>query len=235
MPDASNSKIVIINRALVHCKVDTISSLDENSQAARLARLFYDNCRTSVLRGCDWRFATVKKAMTLLGSVDVAAAYPDDQSKQDFIPQWGYTYAYPTSCVRVRKVFNAQNHVDVTPWNDRTILDRSNKVNLFEIARSPITDQMAVACNFPDAWAEVTKDITDESQFDNLFVDALAWDLAKELCIPLTSDYDLKKDIDNEALTSMNEAKRKNGGEGIEMAPRQSNYENVRQGYDLPY
>ena len=235
MPDFSNTKIVIINRALVHCKVEMIASLDESSQAARLANLFYDNCRTSVLRACDWRFATVKKTMTLLGSAEQALAYPDDQSKQDVIPKWNYTYAYPIRCARVRKVFNAQSFVEITPWNDRTVTDRSNNINRFEIARTPVTNQLAVACNLQDSWVEFTFDITDESQFDNLFVDALAWDLAKELCIPLTSDYELKQDVDKEAKFAMDEAKRKNGGEGIEMAPRQSNYENAREGYQPPY
>lgn len=235
MPDASNTKIIIINRALTHCKVEMIASLDENSQAARLANLFYDNCRTSVLRACDWRFATVKKPMVLLGSVEQALAYPNDQSKQDVLPKWNFTYVYPASCARVRKVFNAQSYVEVTPWNDRTITDRSNVITLFEIARSPITDQLSISCNLPNASVEFTKDITDESQFDSLFVDALAWDLAKEFCIPLTGDLELKRDIDADAKATMEEAKRKNGGEGVEMAPRQSNYENAREGYQPPY
>ena len=235
MPDASNTKIIIINRALTHCKVEMIASLDENSQAARLSNLFYDNCRTSVLRACDWRFATVKKAMTLLGSIDQALAYPNDLSKQDVLPTWNYTYAYPVSCARVRKVFNAQSFIEITPWNDRTVTDRSNNINRFEIARSPVTNQLSVSCNLQSAYVELTQDITDESQFDSLFVDALSWDLAKELCVPLTSDMELKHDVDSEAKAAMDEAKRKNGGEGVEMAPRQSNYENAREGYQPPY
>lgn len=235
MPDASSTKITIVNKALAHIKVQGIASLSEQSEAARKANLFYDCARKSALRACDWRFATVKKPLVLLGSVDQALAYPDDSSKQDVIPQWSYTYAYPVQCVRVRKVFNGQCNTDVTPWNDRTILDRTGKVNLFEICRSPITDVIAIGCNLPSAWVEITKDITDESQFDDMFQDALSWALAQDLAIPMACDQELKQDVQRDAKANLDEAKRKNGGEGVEMAARQSNYEMARNGYDLPY
>ena len=235
MPDASNTQISIINKALAHIKVEGITSLSEQSEAARKSNMFYDCARRSALRSCDWRFATVKKPMILLGSVEQATAYPNDQSKQDYIPGWNFTYAYPASCIRLRKIFNAQNFVDTTPWNDRTIADRTSRTPLFEICRSPITDQIAVGCNLPFAWAEITKDITDESQFDDMFQDALSWALAQELCIPMACDQELKQDVRRDAKEAMEEAKRKNGGEGVEMAPRQSNYENAREGFEPPY
>ena len=41
--------------------------------------------------------------------------------------------------------------------------------------------------------------------------------------------------VTQEAKRQEDEAKRKNGGEGVEMGPRQSNYESARNGYDSPY
>ena len=232
--DASNTKITIINKALSHLKVRTITSLDENCEQARKANLFYDCTRKSALRACDWRFATVKPVLNLLGDVNTALANPTDLSKQDFIPQWLFTYAYPANCVRLRKVFNAQVFIDINPYNDRSAYDYSSKIAKFEIARSPRTNLLAIACNLEAASAEYTFDITDESQFDDMFQDAFAWLLAEDLAMPLSADMELQGWISSQAKKSFDEAKRKNGGEGTEMAPRQSNYEAARNGGDLP-
>lgn len=174
MPSANQTKVSIINRALAHIKVGMITSVDEASEPARQANLFYDTVRESVLRACDWRFATVKKPLIKLGDIQTALDNPDDASKQDVVPQWNYLYAYPTKCQRVRKVFNTQEAAMVTPWNDRTVTDAAIKIPPYEVCRSPVTDVMAVACNLEGAWAEITSDITDESQFDTMFQDAMS-------------------------------------------------------------
>ena len=235
MPDPNNSKIIIANKALSHIKQRTITSLDENSEQARKVNLFYDCVRRAALRSCDWRFATQKPILALLGDIQTAADNPTDQSKQDIIPQWMYTYAYPSKCIRVRKVFNPQVFVDISPYNDRSIIDRSARIHLYEVCRSPITNQMAIGCNLPFASCEITADITDESQFDDLFQDSMAWLLAQELAVPLSCDQELKDSVDRDCKAVFDEAKRKNGGEGTEVAPRYSNFEMARNGYDAPF
>jgi hypothetical protein len=226
--DAGNTKITIINKALSHIKVANITSLDQVCEPARQANLFYDCVRKSTLRACDWRFATKKILLNLLGTVEQAQLYPADLSKQDYIPGWLYTYAYPAGCARLRKIFNAEMFYNITPFNDRSLADRSAKINLFEICRSPRTDVIAVGCNLPNVSAEITADITDESQFDDMFQDSISWGLAEELCIPLSCDMEMQQYVAAESKKCLEEAKRKNGGEGTEMAPRQSNYEAVR-------
>ncbi len=233
MPDAGNTKISIINKALAHIKVDGITSIDESSEAAKKANQFYDCVRRSSLRACDWRFATRKMPLQLLGSVEQATAYPNDLSKQDVVPPWLYTYAYPgDDCIRLRKVFGANTSGYSAPWESQhrigSSVEKRERVELFEVSRSPVTNVLAVSCNLPLAWAEITENITDESQFDDMFQDAMAWALAEELCIPLTGDIELKRDVERNAKESFEEAKRKNGGEGVEMAVRQSNYEIAR-------
>ena len=235
MPDSGNSKLVIINKALAHIKIASITSLTQQCDAARKANLFYDCARKSLLRAADWRFATTKKPLVLLGTVENALLHPTDLSYQDVLPQWAYTYAYPTDCVRFRKVFNTHTYDNITPWNDRTIGDHTGRVALFEVARSPQTNQLCVGTNYADAWAEFTFNITDETQFDDMFQDTLGWTLAAELAIPLSCDKELAQMVAAEALKQEGEAKRKNGGEGVEMLARQSNYESARNGYDLPY
>jgi hypothetical protein len=230
--DATNTKISICQKALAHIKIAPIVSLSENSEAARKCNLFYDCARKSALRACDWRFATAKRPLVLLGSVDVALANPTDQSKQDIIPPWMYTYAYPAACIRVHKVFNTARGESYPQWQDRTGDDRSTRINKFEMCRAPITGTLALGCNLESAWAEITQDITDESQFDDMFQDALGWALAEELCIPMSCDMELKQSVTEDAKKNMDEAKRKNGGEGVEVAPRYSAYESARDGGD---
>ena len=235
MPSPSSNKVAIINRALAHIKVGMITSLDESSEPARQANLFYDCVRESALRSCDWRFATVKKPLVKLGDIQTALDNPTDQSKQDVSPQWSFLYAYPVQCQRVRRVFNTQESDLFPQWDDRTMADAAVKIPPFEECRSPVTNQLAIATNLEGAWAEYTFDINDDSQFDSMFQDAMSWLLAQELCIPLTGDKELKQSVDKDTRACLDEAKRKNGGEGVEMAPRISNYESARSGYEKSY
>jgi hypothetical protein len=228
--DASNTKITIINKALSHIKQRTITSLDEQSEQARKANLFYDCARRSALRGCDWRWATVKKPLTLLGTQEDGLAYPDDNSKQDYLQEWSYTHAYPQNCVRFRRIFNPSRRADESIYIEQHQGDHPTRRNNFEIARSPVTNVICIGSEIELAWAEYTYDITDESQFDDMFQDALAWELAAELAIPLCCDLQLQQSVKQDAKEAMDEARRKNGGEGTEMQPRQSNYDAARMG-----
>jgi hypothetical protein len=237
--DAGNTKISIINKSLSHIKVQTITALTDQSEPARKANLFYDCARKSLLRECDWQWARVKKQLNLIGSIEDAIAYPTDISKQDIIRPWIYTYGYPAECVRLHKLFNPEMPGISIPFylphsNDGSDLDNVTK---YEIGRSPITNIIAIGVNMQNAWAEFTYNITDESQFDDMFQDALAWVLAAELAMPLCCDKELAQMVDARAKESVSEAKRKNGGEAPEFLPRVCDYERARTigGYGVNY
>ena len=227
MPDPTNTKINIINRALSHLKQRTITSLTEQSEQARKAVMFYDNCRKTALRSCDWRFARVQATLNLLGDIDTAMNNPTDLSKQDVIDQFNYLYAYPADCVRLVKVYNSIFSIFPEPYLDTHI--RHGRLAKFEVMRSPITKVMAIACNLEAAKCHYTQNITDESQFDDMFQDAFAWALADDLCMPLTADKELQQMVHKGSDIYMEEAKRKNGGESTETQPRESPYEQARE------
>lgn len=226
--DAGNTKITIINKALSHIKQRSIASLAEQSEQARKALLFYDCARKSALRACDWHWARVQKPMILLGDVDSATAYPDDNSKQDVIDQFNYLYLYPPNCIRLVKVYNPYHAIFPEPYREPSTCYGAPKK--FEIIRSPVTNVLAIACNLEQARCHYTIDIHDESQFDDMFQDALGWQLADELCMPLTADKELQQIVHAVAEQIFEEAMRKNGGESTEMAPRESPYEQAREG-----
>ena len=231
--DSTSTKIVIINKALAHIKQRTIAGLSEQSEQARAANLFYDCARKGALRLCDWRFARVQKSLTLLGDVNTAmanpvSANPDNIKYHDIIDQFGYTYLYPPDCVRLVRVYNAQHAIHPEPYGDRRAVH--GREAMFELMRSPVTNQLALGCNLIHAKAHYTVDLKDESQFDDLFQDALGWALAVELAMPLTADKDLVQLTGQLAEKFFEEAMRKNYGESTEMQPRESPYEQVRGG-----
>ena len=231
MADPANSKIQIINKSLARIKQRTIASLDEQSEQARKAGMFYDCVRTSLLRQCGWRWARVKKPLNLLGDQATAIANPTDQSKQDVIPQWNFLYAYPAHCIRLFSVFNNVVPVIPDPFQDRYI--SMGKRPKFEIIRSPITNVQAIACQLESAYAEFTYDIEDPSQFDSLFIDAFETQLALELAIPLTCDKEMVALLKQEAQGNIEEAMRHNGDEGTDEMPHESPYESAREGSSL--
>jgi hypothetical protein len=201
--------------------------LTEASEQARKANMFYDCARKSALRSCDWRFARVQASLTLLGDIDTAMNNPTDLSKQDIVDQFNYLYAYPADCVRLVKVYNNVYSIFPEPYGDRHT--EQGIYAKHEIMRSPISKIMAVACNLELAKCHYTMDVKDESQFDDMFQDALSWALADDLCIPLTADKDLQQLIHRGAEICMAEAQRKNGGESTESQPRVSPYESARE------
>lgn len=226
--DSTSTKISIINKSLSRLKARTITALTEQSEQARKALMFYDCARKSALRACDWRFARVQATLTLLGDIETAQNNPTDLSKQDVIDQFNYLYAYPADCVRLVKVYNNNYAIFPEPYCDRHI--DNGVFAKHEIMRSPISKIQAIACNLDLAKAHYTMNVTDESQFDDMFQDALSWALADDLCIPLTADKDLQVLIHRGAEICMEEAKRKSLGESPESQPRVSPYESARNG-----
>ena len=229
--DASITKISICNKALSHIKVGNLSSLAEQSEAAFKCNLFYDCARRSALRACDWRFARVQRPLTLLGDINTAIANPVSASPLnskywDIIDQFEFTYLYPSDCVRMVKVYNPYHAIHPEPYGDRHMAH--GKEDFFEIMRSPVTNQMALGCNLERARCHYTVDMKDESQFDDMFQDALGWMLALELCIPLTADQSLMAATGALAEKFIEEAMRKNWGESTEVSPRESPYEQCR-------
>lgn len=236
MPSALNTKTAILNMALLAIKQRTITSPDEASQQARVGNVFYDVARRAALRACDWPWATVSADLTKLGDWATADAYPDDSTKQDVFPGWSYLYTYPTTCLRVHRVFNSvcpgypvPVSVDY-PYDDYESFyaDAFAKQNDFKIVRSPITQVTAIASQLMDAQIEYTKDITDESIFDDYFVHAFSLFLADFLAYPLTADKQVKAMTAAELVRWMGEAKRKALTEHTERGPQKSNYEKAR-------
>lgn len=87
------SETDICNMALDYCNTRNIASLDENTKASRVCKLWYDTVRKSLLTNINASFS-IKRAVL----PEVA----------DFTPVYGYNKAYslPSDCLQVLNLDN---------------------------------------------------------------------------------------------------------------------------------
>lgn len=162
-----SSDVEICNIALSRvAHTQPIVSFTEKSKAAELCRVFYAPLRELVLQAFPWPFAESIVALASLGSP---------------APGWAYRYRYPANCLQVRDI--------VQPGFRRSLTSDMQipyKIGYDAGGRVIHTDQPEAACRF-------TFKVEDSTFFDPQFADALAWRLAMDLALPLSSKPDLQQ------------------------------------------
>lgn len=155
------SQVDIVNLALSRIGVATpISSIDDDTKEATLAKRQWDTERDYVLRDFPWPFAKAYAELGLLtGSSDEPANH-----------DWLFEYAQPADSLMIRRLTREGGRTGDTPIP-------------FETGAGDViwTDE-------EDAHAEYTKRITDATKFDVMFASCLAWKLAASLVLPLARD-----------------------------------------------
>lgn len=81
------SKVDIVNMALAEIGVESISDIDESTEQAKKAKLFYENSRDSMLRAYPWRFALKQWN---------AASVTDSEAFKNY----KYAFRRPVDCLR---------------------------------------------------------------------------------------------------------------------------------------
>ena len=162
-----SSDVEICNMALSRvAHTQPIVSFTEKSKAAELCRVFYAPLRELVLQAFPWPFAESVVALASLGNP---------------APGWAYRYRYPADCLQVRDI--------VQPGFRRSLtsdLQIPYTIGYDAGGRVIHTDQPEAACRF-------TFKVEDSTFFDPQFADALAWRLAMDLALPLSSKPDLQQ------------------------------------------
>lgn len=162
-----SSDVEICNIALSRvAHTQPIVSFTEKSKAAELCRVFYAPLRELVLQAFPWPFAESIVALASLGSP---------------APGWAFRYRYPANCLKVRGI--------VQPGFRRSLtsdMEIPYGVGYDAGGRVIHTDQPEAACRF-------TFKVEDSTFFDPQFVDVLAWRLAMDLALPLSSKPDLQQ------------------------------------------
>ena len=142
------SEVSICNMALNHMGIGrVISKLTDATEEARACKRFYEHARDELLQEYPWNWA---------------AAVAELAPRSETSPLGAYVYAYPSSALRVRNVFQADTPTVRANWM---------------IRRSASGGRVIIADITP-AVAEFTARVTDPTEFPPTFADALAWLLA---------------------------------------------------------
>lgn len=147
----------ICTLALSHLGVSIeINNLEtEKSKEAQACRRFYATTRDEVLRDFSWPFAKVIEALALV--------------EEDPNTEWGFSYRYPSGCLKVRRVLNGSG-VRVDTEDTRVPFTEGRDTTGLLI----FTDQ-------EDAEVEYTMRETDTERYPADFVDTLSLLLASKI------------------------------------------------------
>lgn len=91
--------------------------------------------------------------------------------------RWARAYQRPSDCRKVRRLTDALMLPDVDAVGVPLEIEGST-----------------IFCNVAPAYLEYTADQTDPTKFSGLFVEALSWQLAVKLAMPLTRDPKVRAD-----------------------------------------
>lgn len=154
------SDVDIANRALVKIGEQRITSFDDDNKASRAVKALYPTVRDSELRKHRWNFATKRAQLAALATA----------------PAFGFDYAYqlPSDCLRVDFVGDFYPGVDLSDY-------RNADSSEWRVEARTILTNLSAPLNL-----RYGARITDPTQFDAMFVEALAAKLAIELADVLT-------------------------------------------------
>jgi hypothetical protein len=192
---SATSDVQICNMALAHCGISLlIADLAENSNQAELCSLFYEPTRNKVLQAMPWPFARKYAPLQDIGSPPA---------------NWHFRYLYPTDCLKFRNIVN-NGYVPFLPgiypglYADFIVCLPPRTP--FQIGLAADGSSKVIYTNVRDAHGEYTVVVTDPTLFPQTFVNALAWALAAELAIPLTTDIQRAQLAQTKYLSSLLEA-----------------------------
>lgn len=193
------SDVRICNMALSGLGLAAISSLTEASAEAVQCNLHFEPARDAVLRDYPWNFATKRFALTESGEVTPPAGV------------WGFAYTLPPDCLTAREIVVAAG--DAPPFAIEAISSGLGRI---------------LYTNEEDAVLLYTARITEPTLFDPKFVEALRWNLASQICMPLTRNTTLMQMAVTLYQNALASAQRVDANEGVPETPRDASWIEAR-------
>ena len=180
-----NSAVQICNYALNKIGHNSIiTSLSETGTAATQCNLVYDRDRVSLLESHDWGFARKDATLVQAGTAPV---------------YWDYSYQYPGDALKVIKIYD-------TLWTRQSDTRRLDyEIGIVSISGA---DTNVLWTDLKDARITYTVDSDNPQAWPQYFVDALYLRIAASICLPLTGDQSLTREMENLAVLSLDNAKR---------------------------
>ena len=184
------STVDIANIALNNIGASNISSLDENSKAARVVNQRYESVRDAVFRAHPWN--------CLINRASLA--------QETTTPAFGYTYQYslPTNpfCLRVLEFSNGT----LSYPQDNITNNTGGPVFVIE-GRKLLTDEGSAQIKYVGR-------ITDPQQYDASLIEALAARLSAEVCYAITGSTSMVQIQTSLYEAKINEARFNDATEG---------------------
>lgn len=174
------SQVEIVNRSLFKLGGNPITSILDNSQAARVMSGLWDTVRKSELSRRFWNFA--------LERTELSRLYPD--------PDWGFgaQYQLPVDFLKIAQV----NDFYMVPGL-QDYVNNDNSAYAIE-GRKILTDFGS------PLKIRYVKDVTDPGLFDPLFVEVMASKLAYEACYAITQSLQGREQAMADYKNSIREA-----------------------------
>lgn len=223
------SQVELCNLALSRSggqRITQITSLGEASNEARQCAVKLPHLIRIALRAFPWRFATKKKTLapivyeknTQIESVyasaildfslndsNVSTGSSAVNATQEQLALYGSSilYQYPEDCLAARLVYSAKTNASASILQDNL---KENAARDFVVELGS-DGTKCIVTDIKDAVLIYTYHASDPSVWDGLFYDALAWQLAAELCISLGNDVQKAQSLENKASLSWDKAK----------------------------
>lgn len=186
------SSVEIANSALTKMGETRIMSLTDNVKAAREINAVFDLRRDALLRAYNWNFAMKRAQLSALSDA----------------PSWGYTYQYqlPSDCLRIVQV----SEFYVIPGLSDYIAGTDSEP--FRIAGQTIETDFSAPLK-----VRYIRRVTNSGEFDVLFNEVLACDLAVNTCESITQSSTKKESLKEDRKEALQQAIRANA---IELPPQ---------------
>lgn len=170
------SQVDIANRALTKLGAARIISFGDDNKQARAVASMFDIVRDAELRSHIWSFTVRRTALAALVST----------------PDWGFQFEYqlPSDCLRILMVNDVYGGPDMSDYRNAPTADYSLEGNKI------LTD-----IGSPLKLRYISR-VQDTTQWDSMFVEAMACRLAMEMAEDLTQS-NAKRELAQAEYTAM--------------------------------
>ncbi len=169
-----------------------LGSLWDGSEAAKLALTIYGQTRDQLIREGEWEFAERILIMTLLKTApDGGYAVTPWSTAYPALP-WRFSYEYPEDCLKVRAIRKTPAFVtNYAPAYNIYSIDNDNSFT---------PPKRVILCNVQDAILTYAGRVTDPTNWDPDFTEALSAALARRLAPSLAGLDAAKMEMQDEQL-----------------------------------
>lgn len=179
------AEVDIANMALSYLGISTqLQALTDNNEQGKACAFWYPKCRDQLLRWAPWDFAFTSQLL----AVDPSRAGPAGSlGAQVAFPGYAYAYQYPNDCLQAIAVTTvAGQRTGALVWNHYWGSYPGYNITIpkipYKITQSVANPgQLMICCDLSPtqpAYLFYIQGVTNTAQFDPLFSDALAYQLA---------------------------------------------------------